>query len=76
MKRKKFERELDKRLEENKRLTGKPFLPGVFFPASSFVATHLFWVMLIVSFLITLVIFGGAQEKLLGLSKLLLLLTR
>lgn len=74
MKRRNFEKEWQKRLDENRRLTEKPFLPKKAFGVAAWVMSYLFYVILVISFGATLgmfLVFGG---KLLQVSRAILFL--
>lgn len=75
MKRREFERELDKRLTENKKLSKRQFLPKSVTPLASFVSLNLFYVVTGVSFLATGLLFGLFQSQLLRVSRVILLLS-
>ena len=75
MKRNDFEKELDKRLAENKKLSTRQFLPKSITPLASFVSLNLFYVVMAVSFLVTSLLFGLLQSQLLRVSRVILLLS-
>lgn len=74
MKKENFQKELERRLEENKKLMEKPFIPGRVSSVASFVVLHLFYVVVVMSLLGTAVLFGGFSKELLRISKMILLL--
>ena len=74
MKQREFERELAQRLEENKKLAERQFLPGFVFPLVAFVASHLFYLLVILAFILTVVSFLVSETFGLAVSRRLLLL--
>ncbi len=52
---KNFEKELNKRLEENRRLSEKQFLPRRAFGLASWLVENMFYILLVLSFILAIV---------------------
>ena len=74
MKTTEFERELERRLAENKQLSEHPFLPKEMVPMAVFVANHLFYLVVGVAFLLTVLSFMISDTFGLAVSRKILLL--
>lgn len=55
MKQRQFERELAKRLRENKKLVERQFLPGLVFGLAAVVGRHMFYIVLVLSWVMAVV---------------------
>lgn len=74
MRKREFEKELERRLTENKQLWEHPFLPKAIVPVVVFVANHLFYLVVIAAFLLTVVSFMVSDTFGLAVSRRILLL--
>lgn len=74
MRKREFEKELERRLTENKQLWEHPFLPKPVVPVAVFVANHLFYLVVAAAFLLTMVSFLISNTFGLAVSRRILLL--